>query len=753
MLDTPFTFRFSEKEYDIELARDTDWKHGKRRMLIILQTVPTISLAQKKLTAEYVHDTLVNCIKTARKMAAPVKHPPEFSYAVANFNNYPHFKLSGNARAEAEVSFTTRINKLIRKLKPTHVFISGDQAASHIIVEPNIEMKRGWVFDRDGIKYASTFDLDKCFSKNFLYADLLGFWSRHLSHLMLGCHPYSLQDLLCKPRYVGDLNSFKKLMNRLEALGQSDYLAVDTETANLSANCNSIYTIQFCLSTDPAVGYVIPMHHPKTPFGSKELKYISGRLRKLFDRRKNLPTLITFNGNFDLMVIRSQFQLPIIYHPVWEIRAGEHLLDENIGTLKNVGPAMGGLAAVLASYGNDFYFTAAFSKSERTTTGLTDPDNKDFLKYGAMDVCSIMQIRKQQLRRASHEELNGKPYKPWFVAHMHHIMGATTHTISHLQADGSYVSKAYLKSLLAPDSPLREEIRKQERKLRDMPAAIEANSIILKESGMKAGSLWGEGSTQWVFKLSKPAHKKILFFDVLGLSPISETKSGQPAIDKGFIEAYEDQAPEVKILGDWSKRQKLLGTYVKGWLKRLNTDLDSRQDHHIRASYSFFQVLTGRLGSWDPNLQNIPSRGLLSKIIKAMFIAPRGKLLVRFDYSAHEVRMWAIAAVDQILANSFLAGLELRQQLIQAVDDAIVAEIRSVLKTKGDIHIQNCHRFFGKWVTKDDPLRQAVKSVIFGVLYQKGAKSLGEDIRKNDLREIDAKMRRVKEKLRELRAD
>ena len=36
------------------------------------------------------------------------------------------------------------------------------------------------------------------------------------------------------------------------------------------------------------------------------------------------------------------------------------------------------------------------------------------------------------------------------------------------------------------------------------------------------------------------------------------------------------------------------------------------------------------------------------------------------------------------------------------------------LKTKGDLHIMNVFRFFGKWVEKSDPLRDAVKSVVFG---------------------------------------
>lgn len=52
-----------------------------------------------------------------------------------------------------------------------------------------------------------------------------------------------------------------------------------------------------------------------------------------------------------------------------------------------------------------------------------------------------------------------------------------------------------------------------------------------------------------------------------------------------------------------------------------------------------------------------------------------------------------------------------------------IAEIREILKTnelvlemrkKGDSHIMSVFRFFGKWVDKSDPLRDAVKAVVFG---------------------------------------
>ena len=36
------------------------------------------------------------------------------------------------------------------------------------------------------------------------------------------------------------------------------------------------------------------------------------------------------------------------------------------------------------------------------------------------------------------------------------------------------------------------------------------------------------------------------------------------------------------------------------------------------------------------------------------------------------------------------------------------------LKQKGDVHIQNVKRFFGIWIEKSNPLRDAIKAVVFG---------------------------------------
>lgn len=125
-----------------------------------------------------------------------------------------------------------------------------------------------------------------------------------------------------------------------------------------------------------------------------------------------------------------------------------------------------------------------------------------------------------------------------------------------------------------------------------------------------------------------------------------------------------------------------------------------------------------------------------------MFRAPKGNLLMKWDFSAHEVRLWGIMSQDDKLASAFKAGQRLRQQLIKNPTD----ELRKELKQKGDIHIQNIYLIFNKWVDKSDPLRDSIKAIIFGLLYGKGASTLSKDIRNNTMSGLVAKAKAIEKK-------
>jgi DNA polymerase I-like protein with 3'-5' exonuclease and polymerase domains len=735
MLDASIRFQVSEKEWALTLPIDADWKTSTKRVLIILQSVDGRDLKAEGLLADKAtriafESALEYSKQYARKLGANTKA----KFAVVNHQSYRHLHLSGHAKLEAESDFRKRTLQCIEKLNPTHILFSGDLSLLYSV--QNANNKNGWVHTIDKRLVTSTLDFARLLEKDGAQANLLGFWCRHLAFLLLGKNPFDVSHVKAKPTYINTIEKFDRVMRLWDKAKEA---GVDTETRNLTVLHNAIYTIQFAFDSDPLRGFVLPIDHPHTanPFSLEDRKYIKQELRKRFGAKEG-PMLVTMNGMFDLRIIRRALNLDVIYHTVWEVTAGEHLLDENISSMASIGIKMGGLAAIYCMYQNDHYLKedTAFSKNDRNTTGNLDPADKGFLEYAATDVVSVLAIRQEQLKRAELEELDGKVYRPFFERHMLYQMSDTAHTLSHLRESGSMLDVKYLRSLMKADSPLVEAIKELQDEFKTIPQVQQANTELLADSGFKAGSLFGgKSGSQWLFSFTKPDHKIKLFLDVLGLKPLSKTKGGAPAIDKEFVEHYRDTNIIVSMFGEFQDASKILSTYVKGWYTRLRQELDG-SDKHLRAEFEFFGVDTGRLASKKPNFQNIPSRGKLAKVIKEMFIAPDGHLLIRFDYSAHEVRGWSIVSGDIPLAEAFRAGQKLRQQLIKTPTDAV----RQEMKKKGDLHIANVKRFFGKWVEKSDPLRDAVKSVVFGVLYGKSAATLGHDTKKAELGVIKAKI-------------
>lgn len=737
MLDASFKFKKADKEWDLILPIDSKWSKSPQRLLVILQSVDGRDLKAGGLGQDKaVAVVLTSAIKYATAYARKHSKIPSPTLAISNFQSYRHLHLKDRqAISEAFSDFRSRTLALIAKLNPTHILFSGDLNLLYPMANAN--NKNGWVHKIDNRSVTSTLDLARLLEKDGQYANLLGFWCRHLANLLIGKNPFDLSHVKAKPVLVNTIKKFDKLM---ELWDGSKEVAVDTETKNLSVLHNAIYTIQFAFDGDPTRGFVLPIDHPHdaNPFDKKERNYIKRELQKRFGAPKG-PLLLTFNGMFDLRIIRRALKLDIIYLDVWEMTAGEHLLDENISSLASLGIKMGGLAAIYCSYGNDHYLRedTAFSKEDRNTTGSLDPADEGFLEYAATDVVSLLAMKEMQIKRSSYEDLSGASYEKYFIRHMIYQMSATAHQLSHLRESGSMIDIKYLRNLMKPDSSLSKVLDELQEEFKTLPPVQRANQELLDSSGFKANSLFGGSTgTQWMFSFTKPPHKAKLFFEVLGLEPVSKTKLGAPAVDKDFINHYKDRNYIVSMFGSFQEASKLLSTYVTGWYKRLRKEIDGSTDSHLRADFKFFDVDTGRLASGNPNLQNIPARGKLAKVIKEMFITPDGQMLIRFDYSAHEVRGWSIVSGDEVLAGAFKAGQALRQKWIKTPTE----EIKSELKKKGDLHIQNVYRFFHKWVEKSDPLREAIKGVVFGVIYGKGAATLGHDTKRAELDTIKDKI-------------
>ena len=183
-----------------------------------------------------------------------------------------------------------------------------------------------------------------------------------------------------------------------------------------------------------------------------------------------------------------------------------------------------------------------------------------------------------------------------------------------------------------------------------------------------------------------------ILFEKLGLPSSKKTKTGW-STDSEVLEGLVDQHEFPARLLEWRALTKLKSTY----LDALPQAVDPR-DGRVHTTFDQAGAATGRLASFDPNLQNIPIRTPQGRLIRRAFVAAPGCVLVGADYSQIELRVMAHLSGDPNLVEAFEAG-----------EDIHAATARRIFRVEGDV---------------PPDLRSRAKIVNFGVLYGMGARSL-----------------------------
>ncbi len=196
------------------------------------------------------------------------------------------------------------------------------------------------------------------------------------------------------------------------------------------------------------------------------------------------------------------------------------------------------------------------------------------------------------------------------------------------------------------------------------------------------------------FNLGSPKQLGELLFDRLQLPGGKRTKSGQWETRAGLLDdlAANEDVPEsarglINKMLEWRQLSKLVSTYTDSLPTYIHGETG-----RIHTSYALASTTTGRLASYDPNLQNIPVRTKEGRAIRTAFIAEKGNTLVSADYSQIELRVLAHIADIPQLKRAFAEGL--------------------------DIHAMTASEMFGVPV-KDMPsdVRRRAKAINFGIIY------------------------------------
>lgn len=199
------------------------------------------------------------------------------------------------------------------------------------------------------------------------------------------------------------------------------------------------------------------------------------------------------------------------------------------------------------------------------------------------------------------------------------------------------------------------------------------------------------------FNISSSKQLADVLFNELQLPPVKKTKTGYSTAS-GVLNELRGLHPIVELIEKYREYSKLKSTYVDGVLPLIE------DDGKIHTSFNQSTVVSGRLSSSSPNMQNIPKRSKVGVDVRRAFLPLEGGVLFAFDYSQIELRLAAHVANAKKMLKAFEEGEDVHSSTAAEVFDVDVKD-----------------------VTKDQ--RAAAKTVNFAVLYGVSAYGLSQQLR------------------------
>ena len=199
-----------------------------------------------------------------------------------------------------------------------------------------------------------------------------------------------------------------------------------------------------------------------------------------------------------------------------------------------------------------------------------------------------------------------------------------------------------------------------------------------------------------IFNINSPKQLGVVLFENMKLPGGRKTKTGySTAAD--VLEKLAPEHPVVAKILEYRQYTKLKSTYADGLANYI------QDDGRIHGKFNQTITATGRISSTEPNLQNIPVRMELGRLIRKVFIPEEGYRFVDADYSQIELRVLAHCSGDE--------------HLIQAY------------KEQSDIHRITASQVFHIPFDEVTPQqRRNAKAVNFGIVYGISSFGLSQDL-------------------------
>lgn len=377
--------------------------------------------------------------------------------------------------------------------------------------------------------------------------------------------------------------------------------------------------------------WLLPLYHPESPW--------LGTWRRIYRRVARCLVgkyLIAHNGKFDCRWTFAHTGVDLSGSLMWDTRISSHLLDENSSSkLKDRAPR---------------------------TFSVPPWDEFDFTKPGAALLVSLIDLGLYAARDT---------YWTWRLAEHHRrlmfvhpdadqpmaadeiedarlgrlcywVAMPTVRTMSRLEQRGILLDTAWVGEHIAADQQIRDE---------------SAKHLTSRYPEMNPTDYSFASTSHWF----RAWADKAVAADDLKVAALTPT--GMPSWSKGVLVRQARNGSEVAgWLLEYRRAIKRL-EYLTSWLGFVQAD------GAIHANYNVGTLITGRLSSDSPNMQQI------TKPLRPAFLPRPGYVIADFDYSQIELRVAAFIGRIAPMIEAFQRGDDLHRMLAARITGKRAEEV------------------------------------------------------------------------------
>ncbi len=206
----------------------------------------------------------------------------------------------------------------------------------------------------------------------------------------------------------------------------------------------------------------------------------------------------------------------------------------------------------------------------------------------------------------------------------------------------------------------RERLKALTRRVKEEHAHVE--DVLLSSVPEPDPSSYPKGWPKGLFNPRSSMQVAHVLFDQFGLPILQETPKGKPStaaevLDDLVLYTTDKSAEWLGHLRTHRKLQKRISGYLEAWPKFI----DSKDRMHPR--FKPLHVVTGRLSSEDPNIQQVPREDEY----RGVFGGLEGFTWIKADLSQIELRLAAWVAEEANMLEALRSGADLHAQTAELI--------------------------------------------------------------------------------------